>query len=411
MSDKKKILILGSSDAQLIAIKRAKELGYYTVVCDYLPDNPGQYVADSFHLVSTTDKEAILNVAKAEKINGIVAYSSDPAAPTAAFVANQLRLPGLNYEKVCHFCKKQLFRQYLNEHGFNTPKSLKVNLPYDITTIDLDALTFPIIVKPTDSSGSKGVTVLENIEGLESALKYAEQYSRNKTIIIEEFIQRDHPHVIEAEIFAINGEVKSWGLINSIRDWNTNPLLPAGYSYPLDLPEERIAIVQNEVQRLVKSLGTPSGAFNIEMIIDQSNHLYFLDAGPRNGGNMLPEFISMISGKDIVGATIKNAVGYTGNLDVALDGKSGGNWGLVVLHADRDGIFDSVKYSQEADQSLVRQNIQVNSGDHVNAFSTCNNLIGLSFLKFNSPEQMKKVMYNLCDSIQIRLKSADPESH
>lgn len=84
--NKKKILLLGGSAAQLIAIEKAKELGYYTVLCDYLTDNPGQYIADSFHLVSTTDKEAVLAVAKEEKIDGIVAYSSDPAAPTAAYV-------------------------------------------------------------------------------------------------------------------------------------------------------------------------------------------------------------------------------------------------------------------------------------------------------------------------------------
>ncbi len=401
---KKKILLLGGSTAQLIAIKRAKELGYYTVVCDYLPDNPGQYIADSFHLVSTTDKEAILEVAKTERIDGIVAYSSDPAAPTAAYVANKLGLPGLSYEKVCHFCEKQLFRQYLNEHGFNTPKSLKVNIPYDITEIGLSELAFPVIVKPTDSSGSKGVTVLENADGLELALKYAEQYSRNKTLIIEEFIKRDHPHVIEAEIFTLNGKVTSWGLINSIRDWNTNPLLPAGYSYPLDLPEERISIVKNEVQRLVKSMGIPSGAFNIEMIIDKSNDLYFLDAGPRNGGNMLPEFISMISNKDIVGATIRNAMGDTENLDVELDGKTGGNWGLVVLHAERDGIFKGIGYSQETKKFIVRENIQKKIGDSVKEFSTCNNLIGLSFLKFDSAEQMKHTMYNLNKAIQIELK-------
>ena len=113
----KKILLLGGSAAQLVAIKRAKELGYYTVVCDYLSDNPGQYIADSFHLVSTTDKDAILNVAKIEQINGIVAYSSDPAAPTAAYVANKLGLPGLNYDTVCHFCEKQLSDNILENMG------------------------------------------------------------------------------------------------------------------------------------------------------------------------------------------------------------------------------------------------------------------------------------------------------
>lgn len=400
----KKILLLGGAASQLIAIKKAKELGYFTVVCDYLPDNPGQYIADSFHLVSTTDKEAILKVAITEEIDGIVAYSSDPAAPTAAYVANKLGLPGLDYNKVCHFCEKQLFRKYLNENGFNTPKSVEVNIPFNVDDINCEALNLPVIIKPTDSSGSKGVRVIEDWNELKNALLYAEKYSRNGTLIIEEFIQRDHPNVIEAEIFAINGEVVSWGLINSIRDWDTNPLLPAGYSYPLDLPDDRKEIVKKETQKLVKSMGFPSGAFNIEMIIDKSNKLFFLDAGPRNGGNMLPEFISMISGKDLVEATIKNAMGELGSTDLNLDGHSGGYWGLVVLHSDKDGRFKGIEYREDAQNSLVRQNIQKEIGEKVSTFSTCNNLIGLSFFRFCSQENMNEVMLNLNKAVQIKLQ-------
>ena len=86
----KKILLLGGSAAQLVAIETAKRLGYYTVVCDYLPDNPGQHIADSFHLVSTTDKDAVLAVARDEQIEGIVAYSSDPAAPTCIITLSSI---------------------------------------------------------------------------------------------------------------------------------------------------------------------------------------------------------------------------------------------------------------------------------------------------------------------------------
>ena len=89
----KKLLLLGGSAQQVIAIENAKKLGYYTILCDYLTDNPGQYVADKFYLDSTTDKEKILQIAENEKIDGIVAYASDPAAPTAAFVAEKLGLP------------------------------------------------------------------------------------------------------------------------------------------------------------------------------------------------------------------------------------------------------------------------------------------------------------------------------
>ena len=399
----KKILLLGGSAAQLIAIRKAKELGYYTVLCDYLPDNPGQYIADSFHLVSTTDKDAILKVAREEQIDGIVAYSSDPAAPTQAYVANKMGLPGMNYDVVCHFCEKHLFREFLIQNGFNVPQSVDVRVPYNISSIDTSHLNYPVIVKPTDSSGSKGVTVLDKPEELNGALLYAQQYSRNGMLIIEEFIVRDHPHVIEAEIFAVNGKVESWGLINSIRDKESNPLLPSAYSYPLDLPVERKAIVKNEVQRLVSATGNTSGASNIEMIITKDNRLFFLDAGPRNGGNMLPEFMSLISQKDIVKATILAAMGETENLEVELDGESGGLWGMGVLHASKAGKYAGMEYSPLAKRALIREEIQKEIGEEVRPFERCNDLVGLNFYHFNSKEDMDEVMIGMNQSMKVIL--------
>ncbi len=404
MELKRKILLLGGAAAQLIAIETAKRLGYYTVLCDYLPDNPGQYVADSFYLVSTTDKEAVLSVAKEEKIDGIVAYSSDPAAPTAAYVANAMKLPGMDYEVVRHFCEKQLFREFLINNGFNVPQSVVVKLPCDFDSIDIGELHFPLIVKPTDSSGSKGITVVEDISELRDALNYAKEYSRNKTLIIEEFIRRDHPFVIEAEIFAINGEVVTWGLINSIRDTESNPLLPAAYSYPLELSENRKQLVRNEVSKLVSATGKTSGAFNIEMIIDKNEKLFFLDAGPRNGGNMLPEFISMIARKDIVEATIKTAMGETSDLDITLDGEEGGYWGLGVLHTSEKGLYHGIEYSEKARHALIREEVQKKEGEEVKAFERCNDLVGLSFLHFASQSEMDEVMCNTNSTMIVVLR-------
>ena len=400
----KKLLLLGGSAAQLIAIETAKRLGYYTVLCDYLSDNPGQYVADVFYLVSTTDKEAVLEVARREGINGIVAYSSDPAAPTAAYVANALNLPGMNYNIVKHFCEKHLFREFLMEHGFNVPRSIEVQTPYDLDLVQVNHLQYPLIVKPTDSSGSKGITVIESASELQSSLEYAKQYSRNGVLIIEEFIRRDHPYVIEAEIFAVNGKVRTWGLINSIRDTMSNPLLPAAYSYPLQLPDKRKKIVREEVSRLVEATGNTSGAFNIEMIIDKNDRLFFLDAGPRNGGNMLPEFISMIARKDIVEATIKTAMGDKDNLDVSLDGEEGGYWGLGVLHTSQGGRFESIEYSEKAKQALLREEIQKQVGEEVRPFERCNDLVGLNFLRFNSKDDMDEVMCNTNNTMKVILK-------
>lgn len=400
----KKILLLGGSLAQIIAIEKAKELGYYTVLCDFLADNPGQYIADSFYLVSTTEKDAVLKVAQDEQIDGILAYSSDPAAPTAAYVANKMGLPGMDYDVVRSFCEKHLFRKFLIENKFNVPRSIEIKLPYKLEDVDYSILQFPVIIKPTDSSGSKGVTVLQAPNGLIEALDYAKEYSRNGMLIMEEFIVRDHPYVIEAEIFTLNGSVVTWGLINSIRDKKSNPLLPAAYSYPIDIADDRKAIIRSEVSRLVAATGNTSGAFNIEMIIDKYNRLFFLDAGPRNGGNMLPEFISMIAQKDIITATLKVAMGDADNVNVSFDGEEGGFWGLGVLHTSKPGKFKGINYTALAKNSLIRENIQKEIGDSVRPFERCNDLVGLNFFHFQSKKEMDDVMCHMDRTMKVELE-------
>lgn len=132
----KKILLLGGSAQQVVAIEKAKQLGYYTVLCDYLDDNPGQYIADKFYLVSTTDKDSVLEVAIKEKINGILAYASDPAAPTAAYVSERMGLPGNPYKSVDILCNKDKFREFLENNGFCTPKA-KGYIDVDVALKDI----------------------------------------------------------------------------------------------------------------------------------------------------------------------------------------------------------------------------------------------------------------------------------
>lgn len=396
------LLLLGGSAAQVCAIERAKELGYRTVLCDYLADNPGQYTSDRFYRVSTTDREGVLDVARAERVDGVVAYSSDPAAPTAAYVADALGLPGVPLSTAEAFCRKHLFRDFLERNGFNVPRTVAVVLGESIPD-DAFALEFPVIVKPSDSSGSKGVTVVRAPEGLPIALEKAREFSRNGIAVVEEFIERDHPHVIEAEVFAVGGVVASWGLMNSIRDEESNPLLPAGYIIPLDLPLERAHLVRSEVSRLVSASGVDCGAFNIEMVIDRNERLFFLDAGPRNGGNMLPEFISMASGKDLVAATIRAAMGDADASDVSFDGIPDDYWGLGVLHSSRGGTFSGVAYSDAARSALVREHLQVVPGDTVRPFVRCNDLVGLSFFKFSSKGEMDAVMLDMDASMGVEV--------
>ena len=133
----KKILLLGGSAQQIVAIKTAQKHGFYTVLCDFLPDNPGQYEVDKFYLVYTTDKEAVLKVALYEKVDGVLAYASDPAAPTAAYVAEKMGLPTNPYQAVETLFNKDKFRVFLKENGFNT----QVAMGYSDKNVDTSIFT------------------------------------------------------------------------------------------------------------------------------------------------------------------------------------------------------------------------------------------------------------------------------
>lgn len=119
-----KILLLGGSAQQLVAIRAAKSMGCYTVLCDYLPDNPGQYEADKFYPVSTTDVEAVCQVAQSEQVDGILAYASDPAALPAAIVAERLGLPANPARSVEILGLKYRWRQFLQERHLPALRSV-----------------------------------------------------------------------------------------------------------------------------------------------------------------------------------------------------------------------------------------------------------------------------------------------
>lgn len=383
----KKLLLLGGSNQQIDAIKVANESNIYTILCDYLNDNPGQKYANAFYCVSTTDKEKVLEIAKKEKINGIVSYSSDPAAPTAAYIAQELNLPGIPYNIARVFCNKYLFRNFLKEHDFNYPQSFLIEK--DMIEIYNN---YPAIVKPVDSSGSKGVKVVNNKVELSLAFNEALKYSREKKCIIENYIEKDHDDVIEAEIFVQNGEVVVWGIMNTIRNNKLNPLVPASYCFPSLLPKYRLDLVKKEINRLLKVSNINNGAFNIEMIISKDDKVYFLDVGPRNGGNMLPVFIGDIYGCNLIEATIKNAIGELKQIRISNSNNENMFYGLKIIYSKIDGYFNGVEYSSEAKKYLYKDFIFKKKGDKINKFSNARDAIGLAFFKFPSREIQSKIL-------------------
>lgn len=396
----KKILLLGGSAQQVIAIETAKRLGYYTVLCDYLTDNPGQYVADKFYLVSTTDKDAVLEVAKQENVDGVLAYASDPAAPTAAYVAEQLGLPTNPYRSVDILCNKDKFRDFLSQNGFDCPTA-KSYIDTDSAIADKDNFDYPIIMKPVDSSGSKGVTILQTSESFSEAVEFAFSFSRSKRIIIEKYIVRKHKYTIGGDIFVDEGKVLIWGLMNSFREHSLNPLVPGGEIYPVLLDETDLDRVKKTIQNLVTKLGIKSGSMNVELMIDKDDKVYLIDIGPRAGGNMIPIQLSAIFGVDIVEMSVLCAMGEKLSVQPKVVIPYCAHY---VLHSDSDGIYQDIEFSDEIEKNIFRKELYKKVGDLVEHFDNAAKALGIVFLKFSSMDEMINKMNHMNEYIKVILK-------
>ena len=384
----KKILLLGGSAQQIVAIKTAQKHGYYTVLCDFLLDNPGQYEADKFYLVSTTDKDAVLEVAKKENIDGILAYASDPAAPTAAYVAEKLGLPTNPYDSVETLCNKDKFREFLKHNGFNAPLSEG----YSTNDIDTSLFTLPVIIKPVDSSGSKGATVLRDWDGLEEACDFAFSFSRSHRIIVEEYIEKKHKYLIGGDIFVYNGKVILWGLLNCHRDSTVNPLVPVGKSYPLLLDEQDKLEVENTLQSMVDKLGIRFGSVNVELVVDKMGKVWPIDVGPRAGGNMIPDLLGLIFDVDVVEMAVLTAMGEEINNEVH-DGIP--FYATHNLHTAQTGIYKTIEFSKELDEKIIKKCLYKKSGDCVEYFDNAAKALGIIFMKFKTKDEMETILENI----------------
>ena len=395
--------MLGGSPQQVPAIQAAKDMGYYTVLIDYLPDNPGQHVADKWYQESTTDVETVYRIAKEEEVSGILPYASDPAALPAAIVAERLGLPTNPSKSVEILGVKHKFRKFLQENGFPCPKNHTFSPKDDFETVkkNIESLAFPIVIKPTDSSGSKGVSFLKDLGELKKAICHADSYSRNKVLIAEEFIERSFPYVIGGDIFVKDGRIILYGDMACLRGENGKSLIPIGKKKPSGLNEVQTKAVHEELQRMVDSLGIRNGEMNIELIVDRDDRPHFLELGPRAGGNMIPIQLSDTFGVDMIKANVAAAMGE--NIEFKpIEPKE--CFMTYVLHSNQDGIYQDILYSDEIKPFIYRKEHYKKIGNPVERFDGAGKALGIVFMKFPNEGLMTHFESEIDNHITVHLK-------
>lgn len=386
----KKLMLLGGIRYLLPVIKAAHEQGYYVITCDYLPQNIAHDYSDKYINVSIIDKEAVLKVAQEEKIDGIMSFGVDPGVISASYVQEQMGLPSFGpHESVVILQNKDKFREFLKNNGFNVPWAKGFDNIEDALK-ESYLFSWPLIVKPTDSAGSKGVTRVDSINELRPALEYAFKYSISGHVIIEEFIEKQGCSS-DTDSYAQDGKLKFVSFSAQRFDKNaTNPYTPAAYSWPSTFSKEEEAYLTSEIQRLISLLQLKTAVFNIEVRVGTNGKPYIMELTPRGGGNRLCEMLRYATGVDMITAITRAIVGDTPGL---IEQKPyDGHWAEIILHAPHDGIFEGIEIAETLPAEIIEKDLWVYPGDKVHAFEGANDAIGTLVLRFKNSEDLEKAV-------------------
>lgn len=400
MSHQKKIMLLGGIHYLLPVIKAAHEQGYYVITADYLPDNIAHKYSDEYVNVSITDKEAVLKAAQEHQIDGIISFGVDPGVVAAAYVQEKMRLPSMGpYESVVILQNKDKFRAFLQKHGFNCPKS-KGYSTIDEALADTDWLTWPMIVKPTDSAGSKGVTRVDRIEDYKAAVEEAFAKSIKGNIIVEQFLEKVGCSS-DTDSFLQDGKWRFMSFNAQRFDADAaNPYAPSAYTWPSTFPEHE-AYLTSELQRLMDLLHMNTSVFNIETRIATDDKAYIMEATPRGGGNRLCEMLRYATGVDMITAQVRAAVGdLVGDIEQK---PYNGHWAEIILHAPKAGRFAGIEIADSLPAEVVERDLWVNVGDQVESFRGANDAIGTLVLRFEDTNAMEYAILHQSEWLHIKV--------
>ncbi|MCC5943242.1 MAG: ATP-grasp domain-containing protein [Balneolaceae bacterium] len=394
---KKKIVLLGGSYGQIPAIIEAKKRGLYTILCDYLPDNPGRLLVDEYHCISSTDIEAIAECAEKTGADYILAYASDPAAPAAAFTAEKLRLIGSSYHSVSLLSNKKTFRTFLKNNGFHSPNFV---ITGDFASpVDLAELKKPWVVKPVDSSDTKGVTDINNENELSNAVQKALRFSKCGQVIVEEYVDAEGAN-LHGDAFVVNGEMIFCMLGDRIFSSESAPLKPSTELYPSRAPKELIGRVEVEVAEILKKTGFTFGGINIEARVDSKGNVYIMEIGPRAGGTHTPQTIAAATGFNM----LKAVFDVFENGSVAQKRTVNRPAICFALHINEWGIFERIDFSERVKKWLLEQHIFVEPGDILKPYSEPGSLIGVLILQFENMNQADEIIPGLYEEVIAGIK-------
>lgn len=401
----KTIMIIGAGRAQIPLIKAAKIENYHTIVCDIDPSATGAPLADEFLPVSTKDRSGLLTAAKSRSIDGIVA-NSEYAMCDAAYIADQLGLVGNPENAVATLSSKSSFRTLQKKEGLFAPKFL-ADTSIDQVLSNKELLSYPIIIKPDESSGTRSVVTITDScdhDRIRKAINEARTVSRNGRAIAEEFVSMPDRTVIEGEIFLHHGEILWDGLFNTVRSQNML-MIPMTYVFPLHEEERRKCRLKESLAKAFHAAGIIHGEYNIEMVFTEDDEPFLIEINPRQGGNDLPRYVQESSGIDFTRLLVTTAMGddYYWNSQRCAQRKSEH---IVhhMLYPHIGGIFEGLRIDDSISPCIRRIQIDPAVGEKIEEAHDGSYDIGCVDLCIDDAEEQMRVAMQIEELIQICIR-------
>lgn len=398
---KKKLMLLGGLRYLLPVIEAAQRHGIHVITVDYLPDNIAHKYSDEYHNVSIIDKEAVLALAQELQIDGIMSFAVDPGVVAAAYTAEKMGLPfQCSYEAACILQDKSKFRKFLADNGFNVPNARGYNEGDDALQ-DINYFNWPVIVKPVDSAGSKGVTRVDDPANLPAAIAHALDCSPSRHYIIEDFLEKVGPSS-DTDSFSVDGDLLFCTFNNQYFDADAeNEYTPAAYSWPSSMPQWAQDELRKELQRLVSLLNMKTGLYNIETRLCTNGKAYIMEVSPRAGGNRLAEMLKYVTGEDIVERATLAAVGEEFHpIEKGAD-QTKQHIVEIILHANQSGTFSHLEIAPELKPIVIEEDLWIQSGTKVETFTGANMAIGTLALKANSQEDVSRIIQQVKLDVRV----------
>lgn len=393
----KRLLVLGAGPFQLGGICKAKELGHEVITLDYLPENIGHKYSDDCVICSTTDREGVLKAAMELSVDGICTFSSDVAIPTVGYVCETLCLPGVSAKVAETMAAKDRFRAFLAKVGLNHPRFTSGTMLDDILS-NIDRLRPPVLFKPIDTSGSRGVIRVDNFteDTLEHAFNYARSFSRSGCVCVEEFLNGVE---VGGDGVLIDGRLA----FVSITHKHLNGYVVTGHSLPTNINETEQVHVVKQLEDCCRALGYNNGPLNFDVIVGV-DRVTVLEMSARNGGNGLPAVIQRSTGVDVEQAAINMALGM--KPDLTVHGPSRGSGSLVFGHPEA-GVLRHIS-SRNSIMAEVPEvydlYLTVEPGGLVSTFEHNGNMLGYVLFDCTDPKAYNNIIQRILDTLSIEVK-------